>query len=111
MDFLKKPNDVFGHIANMMEAAEMTMDKDSFIKNKIKAAIIGNFLLEEYRKLQTEPDLNIFHVEKSKQRANAKAEILAEIILSGMKAKELKTMLDDNIKNINLFFPKFECQK
>ena len=74
-----------------------------YMKSQLKNAVRGQFMAEELNKLS--PSADFVEIYEAKERANLKAEMMAEIMMSEMNAMQLKDMFD-NIVNTTQKFTK-----
>jgi hypothetical protein len=76
-----------------------------YLTIKISKAIIGKLLAEEYKNLPDSPTDKDF--EAAKNRAQKRARMVSEIIVSGMRAQELANLMGDSIQQFQIFFNKY----
>lgn len=94
-------NTALGQITNQLAESE----RNKYLEKKFNDAIVGKFLMEEYLNLSTDAD--DYAIYRAKERACAKAEMAAKIMVSGINAEELAQTLGESVQNFSLFFHKY----
>lgn len=100
-----KASGLFSNFNFFDKDALFATSEEDYVAEKIKKFIIGKFLHEEFQKLPPEADTST--IAGAKIRANDKAKMIAEIIVSGMLAQQLKNDLGDSIEAFQVFLKNY----
>jgi hypothetical protein len=87
--------------AQMLDSIDLKTEA-LLLKEKIKDAIVGKYMTEELNKLQGNSD--VLEIIQAKNRAQAKADIVSEIIVSNRNAQ----LLFQELNGFNKHFEHFK---